>query len=329
MRRVALAVLVLAAAAFAGGGPVAAQGPTPIVARLILKDPPPNVTYSTTQPIQIVIEVGIDPARATPVTTPEGFSRTEFWRQLFFTDPQARIITNTGQAPSESGRTFFCLSRAGALLRPTAIPVVPIEVLAPGAPPAGFFVSYTIDDAKKFYNLSTPGRYTVNGRVPVQTFTTDMNALISDCDQMAGQTLANVSAVTGRQAFTVISNTLEFVIGSPLRFGGFGKPLIGDEQCRNADRSPCVTAKLNRALPVKFQLFDASNAVITTAHPRIVVTKAGGGTATLANDAFKFDANDQQYVYVLHTQSLTPGVWRIDVVVDIDNSVHSAHIGLR
>ncbi len=327
-RRLALA-LVVAAVALAAG-PSTAQGPVPIFVRLILESPPANVTYSTTQPIPIVIEVGIDPALATPLVTTEGFSRTEFWRRLFFTDPQGRTIANLGQASDESGqRTFFCLSRGGVLLRPTGIPVVPIEVLATGAPPAGFFVSYRIDDAKKYYDLAQPGRYTVNARVPLQTFTVDMAALISDCDQLPGETVANVQGLAGRQAFTAISNSLEFVIGSPLRFGGFAKPLIGDDQCRNAATSPCVTAKRNRALPVKFQLFGPNNTIISTAHPRIVVTKVGGGTATLKDDQFKFDANDQQYVYVLHTESLTLGVWRIDVIIDIDGSVHSAHFGLR
>jgi hypothetical protein len=332
-RRGGIALGLLAALAIAAGPPAGAQGPTaPIAATLILKDPPPNVTYGMTQPIVMVLEVR-NPSGA-PVVTTEGFTRTEFWRQLFFTDPQGRTIGNTGQAPDEGQRTFFCLSRNGVLLRPTALPVVPLEVLEPTVVAAnqsasGFFVSYTIDDARRYYDLVAPGRYTVNARIPLQTFQTDTAALISDCDQLAGETVANVSAVSGRRAFTVVSNSLEFVVGSPLRFGGFGKPLIGDEQCRNAARSPCSIARLNRALPVKFQLFGADSAPITTAHPRIVVTDAAGGTATLKGDTFKYDAAGQQYVYTLHTQSLHAGVWRIDVIIDIDGSVHSAHVGLR
>jgi hypothetical protein len=325
---VALAWLLVATLLVAW--PSSAQGPEPIFARLVLENPPANAVYSTTQPIPIVVEVGINPALTTPLVTTEGFSRTEFWRRLFFTDPQARTVANLGQEADEgSQRTFFCLSRAGVLLRPTSIPVVPVEVLASGAPPAGFFVSYRIDDARKYYDLSRPGRYTVNARVPFQSFTTDMNALIDDCDQLPAETVANVTAVSGRQAFTAISNSLEFVIGSPLRFGGFRKPLVEDVDCRNAAQSPCATLKANRTLWVEFQLFGPDGAPIIAAQPRIVVTKVGGGTATLKDDQFAFHAGQKEYRYLLHTHGLTKGVWRIDVVIDIDGSVHSAHIGLR
>jgi len=328
IRRLALVLLLAAAAVTAA--PSSAQGPAPVKARLVLENPPPNVTYSTTQAIPIVVEVGIDPTLTTPVITTDGFARTEFWRRLFFIDPLGRTIANVGQASDEAGlRTFTCLSRAGVLLRPTGTPVVPLELLATGAPPAGFFVSYRIDDARKYYDLSQPGRYTVNARVPLQTFTADMNALITDCDQLPGETVANVKAVTGRQAFTVMSNTLEFVIGSPLRFGGFRKPLIEDTLCKNAAQSPCVTVKNNRTMWVEFQLLGPTGAPITTAHPRIVVTKVGGGTATLKDDEFEYHAGQKEYRYLLQTHGLTPGVWRIDVIIDIDGSVHSAHVGLR
>jgi hypothetical protein len=318
----------MAALSIGGIGAIGADT-APVTAKLILKDPPPNATYDTTQPIVVVIEVRN--ASGNPVITTEGFSRTEFWRRLFFTDPDGRIIANVTQTQDEGLHTFFCHSRNGVLQRPTAIPVVPVEVLGPSPtdPPTGFFVSFTIDDVRKYYNISQPGRYTVNARIPLQTFQADMNTLITDCDQLAGETVANVTAVTGRQAFTVVSNSLEFVISSPLRFGGFAKPLVGDDTCKDPEKSPCVTGPLNRAFPVRFQLFGPNNTIITTAQPRIVVTKVGGGTATLKDDEFKFDPSSQQYVYVLHTQSLSRGVWRIDVIIDIDNSVHSAHIGLR
>jgi len=331
--RIVVTLVLLAALAAGALAPAGAQGPAPVTARLILKNPPTNATYSTTQAIVIVLEVRN--ASGAPVTTTEGFSRTDFWRNLFFIDPQGRTIGNIGHTPDEIQRTFFCLSRGGVLLRPTSRPVVPLELLAPTveppppATPSGFFVSYTIDDARKYYDLSRPGRYTVNARIPLQTFETDTTALISDCDQLAGETVADVTAVTGRRQFTVMSNSLEFVIGSPLRFGGFGKPLIDDADCRNAERSPCMTAKLNRALPIKFQLFGPNNTPITTAQPRIVVTDANGSTATLKDDTFKFHPGDREYFYVLHTQSLRPGVWRIDVIIDIDGSVHSAHVALR
>jgi hypothetical protein len=328
-RRLALALMLVLAVGLvvpAGGQPT-----SPVTARLILKNPPPSATYSLTQPVVIVVEVRN--ASASPVTVREGFSRTEFWRRLFFKAPDGRTIANRVSDIDEIPRSFFCLSRNGQLLRPTSTPVVPLEILAPSPPSPdpqpGFFVSFTIDDARKYYDLSRPGRYRVDARIPLQTFDVNPAALINDCDQLAGETVADVTAVQPGTAATVFSNMLEFVIGSPIRFGGLGRPLIDDDHCPNAARSPCVTVKLNRTLPVKFQLFDANNAPITTAHPRIVVSKVGGGTVTLPNDQFRFDTGDQQYIFNLHTQGLTPGVWQIDVIVDIDGSVHSAHVGLR
>ncbi len=323
-------LLLLAAAALV---PSALAQTAPLTATLIFKNPPPNVTYNATTPVALVLQLQLQNTSGAPVNTTDGFSQTEFWRRLFFTDPRGGTITNTGEAQIHGDlRVFHCLSRQRVLLRPTAIPVVPIEVLAAGDPPpagSGFFLEYTIDDARRFYDLSRPGRYRVEARIPLQTFQSDSSAIITDCDQLEGQTLVNVASETGRQSFTVRSNGLEFVIASALRFVGFLRPLIDDSACPHPTVSPCRTDKLGSTLPVKFQLLDANNQPISTATVRIAVSKVGGGTATLPDDLFRYDPTAGQYIFNLHTRGLTPGVWRIDATVDLDGSVHSTHVGLR
>ena len=283
--------LVLAGTILAG--PAAAQ-PQPLQATLVLKNPPPGAVYnptSPTTPVTIVVQVqNVSPA---DVNTTQGFSQTEFWRRLFFTNPLGGIVTNTVEAKTHAdSRAFFCHSRNHVLLRPTSIPVVPIEVLA--GPPTPFFLEYTVNDARKFFDLSRSGRYTVNARIPFQTFTSDPTAIINDCDQLAGQTLVNVGAVTGRQSFTIVSNSLEFSIQSTLRFVGFFSPLANDSTCSNPSQVPCRTFSIGTTIPVKFQLFNANNAIVSNATAHLSVVKIGGGVATLKDDLFRFDRKNQQ-----------------------------------
>ena len=193
---------------------VAAQ--EPLKATLFFRNPPPGLIYNPTAPITIVLQIANVSAAA--VNTTDEFSAEEHWRRLFFTLSGGGIVKNTtGARLHRAEQVGFCLSRALVLQRPTALPVVPIEVLAGPTPPPGppnpFFIEYVIADAKKFYDLTWPGRYTVNARIPLLTFVaSNPDAVITNCDQFEGKTLANVAAVTGRQAFTIVSNSLEFVI---------------------------------------------------------------------------------------------------------------------
>lgn len=328
-------VVLLVFSAFALAGPTMAQVGTspPLGATLFLRNPPPGGIFSPTTPITIVLQ--IQNVSGFPVNTTDGFSTTEFWRRLFFTLPEGGTVTNTAEARiHRDARVFHCLSRGRALQRPTAIPVVPVEVLA--GPPTPFFLEYVIDDARRFYDLTRTGRYTVEARIPLLTFVTgDPNAVITDCDQFEGQTVVNVSAVTGRRPFTIVSNSLEFVI-TQYSFIGFGTPLINDSACA---APACKTFKLNSTVPVKFQLFDENNAVVGTAVIHIAVAWVSGtaplqtpedlgtGAADTGNQ-FRFDPASNQYIFNLNTKVLTPGVWRIDAILD-DKSVRSVHIGLR
>src|SRR5262249_7217197 len=144
---------------------------------------------------KITLVLQLENVSGAPVTTTEGFSSTDFFRRLFFTDPQGGTITNTAEASIHTtSRVFMCLSR-GRVLQPRATPVVPAESLGSGAlgSPANFFRQYVIDDARKLFDLSRPGRYRVDARIPLLTFSTsDPNAVIANCDQVPS-TVVNVT----------------------------------------------------------------------------------------------------------------------------------------
>jgi hypothetical protein len=198
---VALLVALLVAVGLAQARPAAAQAP--LRATLAFKDPLPGFAFPEGSAIGLVVR--IENPSGSPVLTGAGFSTTEFWRRLYFTDPLGRILINTGEAPVHREiRPFQCLSRSG-VLQPTAVPAVAVEVLE-----ASLFLEYAIDDARAFFDLGRPGHYTVSARVPLQVFTG--GDLITDCDQAEGQTLVNVGTGTSAIPFILESNTLEFVI---------------------------------------------------------------------------------------------------------------------
>lgn len=329
---------LVALAAFALPEVAVAQSP-PLKAALFFKNPPPGLIYSPTTPITIILQ--IENESGASVNTTEGFSAEDHWRRLFFTLPGGGIVTNTAEAGTHrDARVGFCHSRSRVLQRPTAIPVVPVEVLAAGSrppapPPNRFFLEYEID-ARRFYDLTRTGRFSVDARIPLLTFSTsDPNAIFFDCDQFEGETVVNVSAVTGRQAFIVLSNSLEFVI-TQYNFVGFGSPIVNDGACATP---PCRTVRFGSTIPVKFQLLDENNAVVGTAVVHIGASQVSGspplqkpedlgtGAADTGNQ-FRFDPTSNQYIFNLNTKALAPGVWRIDAMLD-DGTVHSVHIGLR
>ena len=339
MTRARLAWLLAALLALAWATPaVIIAQPPPLSATLILQNPPPDVTYSSATPIAMLLQ--LRNTTGAPFLTTEGFLETEFGRRLFFTDPNGGTIINAAEATIHANlRVFHCLSRKGVLVRPVAIPVVPVETVAAGTPPDGFLLEYPIPDARQFYDLTRPGRYTANARIPLQRVQSDPAAVITDCDQLAGQTLVNVNSMTGRQPFTIVSNSVEFVVASTaLDFTGFETPLVDDDKCPNAAVNPCATFPINRTLHVIFHLFDASHNPVQGATVRIRLTKADGTTVTLKPDTFtgpkknpgkKEKSKDSEYSYDLHTRQLSRGVWRLDAVVATDGSVHSTHFGLR
>jgi hypothetical protein len=307
----------------------ACSAPPPLAATIFFQNPPANLTYSPTTPIVIVLQV--QNCSGAPVTTTAGFAQSDFWRQLIFTTPTGGSVTNTAEALiHKDSPPLFCFSRQRVLQTPTAIPVVAAQVLA-----TTFSTQFVIP-VQQFYALTQSGRYTVNARIPLHTFTTsDPSAVITDCDQFFGQTVVNVAATTGRQAFTVLSNSLEFFL-SLFGFSGFLPPLVNDSACATP---PCHIFNLGRVVPVKFQLLNAAGTPTGTATATLSVFQLGGvppavpptmlgvGAANPGNH-FRFDPTSGQYVFNLNTRVLSRGVWRLDVHIS-DGSSQSMQIGLQ
>lgn len=202
----ALGLLLLAEAA-------AAQSAPPLTATIFLQNPPADLTFDPALPAPpLTVVLQLRNASGASILTTEGFSITDFWRRLYFTHESGAIATNTAEAEVHGDiRVGFCLSRKGVLQAPTAIPVVPVEVVADG-----FVLEFTVDNVfAHFPDLRAPGRWTANARIPLLTYTTG-GAIISDCDQFPDTTLANVGDAAGvsRQEFTVVSNGIEFFIAS-------------------------------------------------------------------------------------------------------------------
>src|SRR5262249_3478393 len=134
------------------------------------------------------------------VLTTEGFSATEYWRRLIFVDPLGRLVINEAEAAIHRNlRLYFCLSRNRILL-PVRLPVVPAELVD-----TTFAREWDIADARTFFDLTKPGRYRVNARVPLQTFTAGSSDIVADCDQFQGRTMVNVGAATGATSFLMES----------------------------------------------------------------------------------------------------------------------------
>ena len=320
----------------------AAQTPSPpLRVTLALDQPPPNAVYAPGAPIMMRLQVQNVSGNVVPTT--EGFKRTEFPRLLVFTDAAGMVFGATNPSNSyHETQPGYCFSRSRRLITPTALPVVPLELIETTY---GQTQQYVFD-ARLLYDLRRAGRYSVHALIPLIVYAmgagggTTESAIITDCDQFdAGTQLVNVgeSGVTlGRSSYRLVSNDVEFSIGQGFTFGGFSSPLIEDAAC--APKRPCQTVRLGRALPIKFKLFNESNVVVTNARPRVALDYIASQTETVPEDldvgksdtgnTFRFDPAQQQYIFNLNTKVLWPGVWRIDVLLD-DGSVHSVHIGLK
>lgn len=97
--------------------------------------------------------------------------------------------------------------------------------------------------------------------------------------------------------------------------------------------------KLGRAIPVKFQLQDASGNFVSTASARIYLTKISNGvigdeieaeSVGKANTGnfFRYDSTNNQYIFNLRTKGLSKGTWQIRVLLN-DEASHYTVISLR
>jgi len=114
-------------------------------------------------------------------------------------------------------------------------------------------------------------------------------------------------------------------------FIGFLQPILNDGS---------RVFKLGSTVPVKFQLTDATGAVVSTATGTVTVQQFSG-TAPVndpldgvssggsnSGDFFRFDSTNSQYIFNLSTQPLPTGTWQVQVHLG-DGSVHTVMIGLK
>ena len=102
-------------------------------------------------------------------------------------------------------------------------------------------------------------------------------------------------------------------------FSGFLPPVVADGS---------QVYKLGRTLPIKFQLQDANQAYISTAKATLamqrfsnevpvgdpVVVESTSGAD--AGNVFRYDFTDEQYIFNLNTNNLSPGTWQLKVRLD-------------
>jgi hypothetical protein len=145
---------------------------------------------------------------------------------LQFVNPAGRVINASGAPLHVVARTLYCHSRkepsGSSVLQSPTIPVVPVEAVA-----SSFFRQFSLDSGS-FYDLSKPGLYSVTFNGEALTFdTNDPSAKIDNCEQFPGTIVVNVGAVTGRNSYSIVSNTLQFVIGGPGAAGPVDHIVIG------------------------------------------------------------------------------------------------------
>lgn len=188
-------------------GEAPAQPSSLLEATLTLDDPPANLTFDGTMPIKMTLQ--LKNASGSPIITTQGFSATDFWRQLYFTLDGVGVITDAAAAALHGFAPFgTCHYRNFVVLPGPGIQVVPVEVL-----PADFAVAFAFPDARAHFDLTRAGRYTVTARISL--FAYDASAVIDDCNvEFSGQSLLSIgeSEPAGRRQFEIVSNSLEFFI---------------------------------------------------------------------------------------------------------------------
>ena len=97
--------------------------------------------------------------------------------------------------------------------------------------------------------------------------------------------------------------------------------------------------KQGRTLPVKFQLTDINNNFVSTAIANLFLIKVsegipGGEEIPLSTsnadtgNQFRYSQEDNQYIYNLSTDTLTPGSWQLKIKLD-DNKEYKVLIAIR
>ncbi len=117
-------------------------------------------------------------------------------------------------------------------------------------------------------------------------------------------------------AGNITTETINFTVA--YTFGGYLMPVKADGT---------GIYNLNRTLPIRFQLTDANNQIITSATAQLFLAKIQDGivgtdeiplstSAADTGNLFRYDNTESQYMYNLATSSLGVGTWQIKVILD-------------
>jgi len=93
------------------------------------------------------------------------------------------------------------------------------------------------------------------------------------------------------------------------------------------------------AVPVKFQITDAVGSFVSNATVRLYLARVTSGvpgaeieatSTSKANDGnlFRYDDDENQYIFNLNTKELYIGTWRLRIALD-DGTSKYVNIGLR
>ena len=203
--------------------------------------------------------------------------------------------------------------------------------------------SHTVNIDKTAPMLTMPdlaSNYIIGGSALISYAATDtLSGLASVLATLDGEPVNSGSTVMlnqlGNHTFTLTAadragntetRTMQFTVS--YAFSGFLSPLTADGR---------TTFHLGSVIPVKFELFDASGAAVSTAVAHLSLQKLNEGepvgdpidaTPTSGADSGNlFRYSGGHYMYNLSTKSFLPGTWRIQATLD-DGTVRTIDIGL-
>ncbi|HYI32661.1 MAG TPA: PxKF domain-containing protein, partial [Glaciibacter sp.] len=191
-------------------------------------------------------------------------------------------------------------------------------------------------------DVSVQGGVFPVGSVPAATCTaTDSFSGVASCTvtvtggnaKGVGTFTYTATAVDRAGNTTTISGTYRVVY----KFSGFLQPI--NDTAHQVGASTSIF-KAGSTVPVKFQLRNASGALMQAATAPVWMTPVKGSAMSVPVDetvyspagdsgtAFRYDATAQQYIYNWKTGSTGGNYWRIGVTLD-DGQTYYTNIGLR
>jgi hypothetical protein len=245
----------------------------------------PNLTVEATSPSGAVVNYG--PPSATDLVSGVTFAYSQASGTTFAMGTTTVTVTASDASGNKSTQTFT------VLVRDTTPPVVKITGVTNGgvytlggAPAAGFTATDNGSGIQTSSGtLTGPG--TPSG---------------------AGVYLYTVTA-TDKAGNTAQAVAVYYVL---YNFGGFMKPLAQG-----------VSYALGTKIPVKFQLTDSHNNLITNAVAKLKIDNASPADG----GSFVWDSTNKIYIYTLNTAGMTAGDHLMQVTLD-DGTVHQLMINL-